>query len=227
MKSIRNLLYAAVAIITAISADARTAAEFFIDAPTEASMLFDRTLRMDMLDYYNAGLQRKVSIFNNPDGAVITALSDSSLTISIGDNSTIQFAVIPPKWKENPDTIIAIIETTATPVPDSSIFFYIPGVGYQGVQTLRGVPVLKDFLGQTDKKTSANAEMPPFLLATAEYIPSDRHFIFTNTTGQYYLDKERPTAVDAMTDRLAYKFSKSGTLLPDKNYFITHAENKR
>jgi len=225
MKLLRPTLYAIAIALATTTLCARTAAEYFVDAPNEAMMLFDRTLRMDMLDYHKAGLDRRVSLFNSPDGAVITALSDSSLTISIGSKSTIQFAVLPPRSGANRDTVITIIETTATPTQDSSIFFYTPGKKFDGVHAAKGMPQIGDFLPSGSKGLHLD-ELPTFLLATAEYIPSENRFIFTNTTGSYYLEDDRPAAVSSMLKTLAYTFD-GKSLKPDKKYNKEHIHDKR
>ena len=223
MNLLRTLLYIAAFLPDILHCQARTAAELFIAAPNEAMMMFDRNLRMDMLDYYRAGLDRKVSLFDTPDGAKITALDDNSITISIGDNSKIQFAVIPQAGLVR-DTTVVIIETTATPVPDSSIFYYRPGKDQDIVRPVDGAPTVKDFLAKADRKSK---DLPPFLLATAEYLPDKKRFVFTNTTAQYYLDSVRPQIVENMAKTLTFRMHPYGILEPESNIFTKQVGGRR
>ena len=88
-------------------------------------------------------------------------------------------ALIPVKG----DTIIAIIETVATPIPDSSIKLYakdwtpLPSPKF---------PTSIDFVNKKERKKVADT-VPPFDFISAEYLPEKTLFRFTNHTAGYYV----------------------------------------
>ena len=113
------ILSACVALLSlqsALRVSARTAADFFADAPVGVIDTFDRNTRLDMLDYFRNGMTTaSQNVFGGQSR--ITALSDSSLTVEISSRSRMQFAMLPQKS----DTVVVIIETVDTPVADSGV----------------------------------------------------------------------------------------------------------
>ena len=95
------ILSACVALLSlqsALRVSARTAADFFADAPVGVIDTFDRNTRLDMLDYFRNGMTTaSQNVFGGQSR--ITALSDSSLTVEISSRSRMQFAMLPQKWK--------------------------------------------------------------------------------------------------------------------------------
>lgn len=174
-------------------------------------MLFDKNLRMDMLDYFCAGQLRDVSIFDKKGGSHIVALNDSSLTIVVGKRGTLQFAVLPAKN----DTLVAIVETVATPTPDSSITIYNPAEPSN--IKIFDMPAPEAFIRPEMRKAAKGKELPPFMLASAVYEPDTQRFILTPTIGAYYTDEDRPETVGMMVDRLAWVY-KDGRFVVDNSY---------
>lgn len=207
----RRLILSILAAAACAAAVARTAAEFFVDAPNSTMMLFDKNLRMDMLDYFRAGQLRDVSIFDKNGGSHIVALNDSSLSIVVGKRATIQFAVLPVKN----DTLIAIVETVATPTPDSSIAIYNPS-DPSNIKNF-DMPGPEAFIRPEMRKAAKGKELPPFMLASAVYEPDTRRFILTPTIGGYYTDEDRPETVSMMVDRLVWAY-KDGRFVVDNSY---------
>ncbi len=173
------IVFAACATVTT----AREAYTFFVEAPVNVINIFDRNSRLDMLDYFRSGL-------STPTGNVIggksrvTALNSNLVSANVSDNTKLDLALLPVKG----DTIIAIIETVATPIPDSSIRFYtkdwtpLPSPDF---------PSSIDFVDKKERRKVADSA-PLFDFIAVEYLPEKALFRFTNHTAEYYVKPEMP-----------------------------------
>lgn len=99
---------------------ARTIREFFIAAPSEVVGYVGASSRLDMIDYFEAGMTDRTIMSNRNAGVRLTELSDSTLTLKAGEVQTITLRLLPAKS----DSVIAVIETLATPAPDSRLSIY-------------------------------------------------------------------------------------------------------
>ena len=81
---------------------ARTIADFFASEPGNVFPLLTRTNRLDLVDYYNSG--QTVAVPNNLGGTSQLEALDSAY-LKLGSR----------------DTVIVVIETVLTPVPDSKL----------------------------------------------------------------------------------------------------------
>ena len=195
------ILSACVALLSlqsALRVSARTAADFFADAPVGVIDTFDRNTRLDMLDYFRNGMTTaSQNVFGGQSR--ITALSDSSLTVEISSRSRMQFAMLPQKS----DTVVVIIETVDTPVADSGVSFYRAS-DWSRMDV--DMPGLRDFLPSMTKKSRRMPDALPHIFTTAEYKPASGRFVFTNTTAGNYSADDMPQAVKDMPDSLVYTF---------------------
>ena len=106
------------ALLTALPITARTAADFFAKAPLEAVPVLTPNARLDMLDYFHSGVETATA--NTLGGkSRIIAEEPMKLRAEISKSSELQVAVLPNKG----DTIVAFIETVASPVKDSYVTF--------------------------------------------------------------------------------------------------------
>lgn len=115
MKKIAILL-----MLLPLMAVARTAREFFLTAPMEIVSYVDDSSRLDMIDYLEAGLTDRTVMSNRNVGVRLSELTDSTVTLKAGEVQTIAMRLLPAKS----DTVIAVIETLATPAPDSKLSIY-------------------------------------------------------------------------------------------------------
>ena len=107
-------------VASAVSVSAQlTASQAFVDAPQKVFPLLDHNVRMDMVDYFNSGLETPSGNALNGQ-SVITELTPSSVSVKMTDSSTSQLTLLPA----GNDTIIAIVSTVAAPGLDSNIRFF-------------------------------------------------------------------------------------------------------
>lgn len=115
----KKILILLVALVMAAGVEARTVRDFFASEQGKLFMLLPRTTRLDLLDYYDSG--QKIYAKNNMgEGTHLISVTDNFLEISMTNSKTVQMLLTVNKK----DTVIAVIETFATPVKDSHISFY-------------------------------------------------------------------------------------------------------
>lgn len=99
-----------------LTGTARTIADLFATEPGNIFSLLTRTNRLDMVDYYNSG--QTVAITNNLVGESKLLELDSTYLKVQTSNSRVVELLLRTAGK---DTVITVIETVMTPVPDSRL----------------------------------------------------------------------------------------------------------
>ena len=99
--------------------EGRTVRDFFASEPGELLTLVPKTVRLDMLDYYDSGTIVQANN-NMGSGTQLDTVTDNFLRLRTSDVKTLEMRLM--RWKN--DTIIAVVETVETPVKDSHITFY-------------------------------------------------------------------------------------------------------
>lgn len=200
-------LFLILSLIVAVCAQARTAADFFIEAPQHAIPLLDRNTRLDMVDYFNGGFQNNVkNAFGGP--AKIISMADNLMEVQLSRDSSIKLALI----KERRDTVLVVIETVLTPVADSDITIYSKDWGLFKDQP--AMPSVVDFV--KGKKLDKNIEYPKMVFMTTDVDPEKKIFTFHNTTAGYYTDADRPEGLAQMESSIQCRYM-FGTLSQLKN----------
>lgn len=130
-----------------LGVEARTVRDFFASEPGELLTLVPRTVRLDMLDYYDSGTIVQASNNMGTDTRLDT-VTDNFLRLHTSDAKTLEMRLM--RWKS--DTIIAVVETVETPVKDSRITFFNKNwVRLKEIKPFK-MPTMEDFLLPTVKK---------------------------------------------------------------------------
>ena len=99
-----------------LTGTARTIADLFAIEPGKIFPLLTRTIRLDMVDYYNSGQQ--VALQNNLTGeSELIELDSAYLKVKTSGSRVVEMQM----RKVGKDTVITVIETVMTPVPDSRL----------------------------------------------------------------------------------------------------------
>ena len=94
----------------------RTIADLFALEPGTIFPLLTRTNRLDMVDYYNSG--QMVAVNNNLAGeSRLMDLDSIYLKVQTSESRVVEMLI----RKAGKDTVITVIETVLTPVPDSRL----------------------------------------------------------------------------------------------------------
>lgn len=209
-KRFAALLSATTLIITAFAADdphsGLTAANAFVDAPPMLLPSIDRTTRLDMIDYFNAGSDKESkNLFDS--GCRITELSPEQLTFATSEVGTRQITILPA----GRDSVIMMITTLLTPVPDSEIAFF--SADWKPLKSKAfSQPELSEWLPdelKRDRDALAEAEnIYPFILASASYDSTEGVLTLTNNLNQYLLpEDERAASAPELRHTLRYRWT--------------------
>ncbi len=191
-----RVIIAALLLSVAQALPARTAVDFFLEAPDGIVPLLGRNARMDMADYHRYGLATATE--NEVGGqSRIVESSDRAMLIEMGPSSSVQLAVLPVRN----DTLVAVVETVLTPQADSGIRFYRVS-DWSEVQQRTPAVSISDFYMSGD---APDHDIPIFFVSAA-YDPGKDAFVFTNTTGGYYTDDERPEKMSGMALTVVRRF---------------------
>lgn len=187
------------ALAALLPCSARSVADFFVVAPTEAVPLLTDGARADMLAYYRSGLSTSTN--NTLNGkSRITALDSLCMTVRLSGASELQVAVLPNRG----DTVVALIETVASPVKDSSMRLY-RAADWQPLPDV-SLPTIDDFIPRSRKKEVATTELPTIFFIGIEYDPDQGLFLIRNNSFDNYPAGERPAAAKLMDPVQAYRY---------------------
>ncbi len=115
MKRLLSILCLSLALLP-LTGMARTISDFFASEPGNIFPLLTRTGRLDMVDYYNSG--KTVAIANNLEGeSSLLQLDSAYLKVQTSKNRIVEMRM----RTAGKDTVIIVIETVMTPVPDSRL----------------------------------------------------------------------------------------------------------
>ena len=115
MKRLLSILCLSLALLP-LTGMARTISDFFASEPGNIFPLLTRTGRLDMVDYYNSG--KTVAIANNLEGeSSLLQLDSAYLKVQTSKNRIVEMRM----RTAGKDTVITVIETVLTPVPDSRL----------------------------------------------------------------------------------------------------------
>lgn len=123
------------------TASARTIADLFGIEPGTIFPLLTRTNRLDMVDYYNSG--QVVDIVNNLSGdSRLLELDSTYLKVQTSNSRVVEMLM----RTAGKDTVITVIETVMTPVPDSRLTQW--NVHWQRFTSdkLFSMPAIDDFI---------------------------------------------------------------------------------
>jgi len=140
MRRFFSILTLAMALLPLPSA-ARTIADLFATEPGNIFPLLTRTNRLDMVDYYNSG--QTVSIANSLLGeSSLLQLDSTYLKVQTSGSRVVEMRM----RMVGKDTVITVIETVMSPVPDSRLTQW--NVHWQRYTSDRlfSMPAIDDFL---------------------------------------------------------------------------------
>ena len=115
MRHLLSILCLSLALLP-LTGMARTISDFFASEPGNIFPLLTRTGRLDMVDYFNSG--KTVAIANNLEGeSSLLQLDSAYLKVQTSKNRIVEMRM----RTAGKDTVITVIETVMTPVPDSRL----------------------------------------------------------------------------------------------------------
>ena len=128
---------------------ARTIRDFFASEPDEVLLLVPRSVRLDMMDYYDS---HQTPTLNSRLGNGVRMLALDSAYVKLQTSEARVVEILMLQYSRR-DTILAVIETVKTPVPDSRLrFFNSNWAELTSLSPLKKMPTLDDFFLPSVKK---------------------------------------------------------------------------
>lgn len=159
----------------------RSAMDAFKNMPPEVFNLLPRNTRLDMVDYFEAGLSTPSRNVFGGDSRILSA-SPGKVDVLMGQESVLTIALVP----QGRDTLVAVIETVKTPVSDSSLRLYRPRTE-EWTQISTPMPGVADFLTTEGRKAGLReADFPPMFFMSVEYEPETGVFTFKNRCQEHW-----------------------------------------
>ncbi len=181
-----------------------TATLAFDSAPNSVMPLIAPTVRLDMVDYYNAASSK--SSTNNLDGKChITSLGAEHISVQVSDASTWTLDLI----RHRGDTIYMVNTTVLTPAPDSMVTFYDTDWNELS-HNIFTPPTLDDFVtvGKlTPEQDALLRSTVPFVLHEDEYDPATGIMTVTQHIADYVPADELAPVAPWLADKIAYKYN--------------------
>lgn len=198
----KRIIFLLVILTGAITAGAITATEAFTSAPASIFPLLDKSTRLDMVDYYNSGSSTPSK--NKLSGkARVYAISSHDLRFTASNASTCQVAVLDYGDSE----IIVLIETVATPAPDSNISFYTSDWQKLDKKCFE-TPQLKQWLTDAGRDNVDLVEMlMPFMLVGYEYDAESKLLTLTNNVKEFLSEDIYEQIAPYLRDKLVYRWT--------------------
>lgn len=201
MKTIRLLAILCLAMPMWAIAQGLSASKCFTEAPDAVIPLIDKNTRLDMVDYFTAGM-KKTSANKLMGASAIVEMNDTSVTLNVTDSVRCQIFVLNPQAQA---PIIGVITTYSGPLPDSSISFYT--TRWQKLSGILPTPTLSAWLTpEGAKNRSMMEEQLPFILASYEFDPARQTIVATNNTEAYFAKDDEPAALGMLKPELTYSW---------------------
>lgn len=204
MKKVQKLLMVLTMLIACVPTILAqlTAEQAFADAPSSIFPLLDKNARLDMIDYFKSGSSTpSQNAFNGTSR--ITQLTPAQVSVSMTDATKYDIIVL----NQGASQIIALIQTVATPAPDSHITFY--SAAWSPLkESLFTPPTLQDWLTAKGSDNSSQvSNLVPFMLASYSYDAATSVLTLTNNLKEFLsADIYSMIAADLRTS-LTYKWN--------------------
>lgn len=198
----RKLIYAAIAILgmaSAVSAQ-MTPRSVVTTAPERILLTLSNSTLLDLLDYYESGVQRQMPNKLEED-ASIAEMTESTVTVKTGIGRNVTFAIL-PYGKSN---IIMTIDRVETPSADAVISFYDSKWNQFAADKMIKLPKLADWTGALPADKMADIENAlPFLMVDAQFDPATSILTFRPQLGDYVSVEEKDNVAAALAPQLKY-----------------------
>ncbi len=187
------------------SAMARSIIDLFASEPGNIFSLLTRTNRLDMVDYYNSGQQ--VAVPNNLAGeARLLELDSAYLKVQTSPGRVVEMRL----RTAGKDTVITVIETVLTPVPDSRLTQWNAHWQRYTSDKLFSMPSIDDFMvrrmSSELRADLQDAMIFPLIQLTFK---GDSHDVIEATHGleQFLAPGEYKRFADYLKPSLTYRFN--------------------
>lgn len=199
LRHLLKILTVLLPVLSPLSGLAITPVEAFTRAPDHILPLLDKNTRLDMVDYFKAGSSHPSRNILLGDSRLVE-ITDRSIKAQVTESQTIQMVILPA----GSDTLVAVINTVMTPVPDSTVDLFSSSWQRQGKKVFR-MPDIDQWIRKGADRKSVD-RLLPLMLVTCEYDPASLEFVFTNVTADYLGKEEYAPLKPLLRDYIVYGF---------------------
>ena len=204
MKRFLSILCLSLALMP-LTGTARTIADFFASEPGNIFPLLTRTNRLDMVDYYNSG--QMVAIGNNLAGdSKLLELDSAYLKVQTSPSRMVEMLM----RTVGKDTVITVIETVMTPVPDSRLSQWNSHWQRYISNRLFAMPDIDDFIvGKMSKELRADLQDAMIFPLIRLSFTGEKHDTIEATHGleQFLAPGEYKRFASYLKPSLKYRFN--------------------
>lgn len=182
-----------------------TAAKAFISAPASRFPLVPAMKRMDMVDYYNSGMDRPSDNMLGGKSRILNLTAEHISVEDVGDGLSVTSISLD---KMGRDTVLIVTSNVATPAIDGKLYFYstewneLPSGNYFTAPQLAEWVRKGSGIDMTDIENSV-----PFVMADYSYSP-DTHILTLKGTFSEYIPKEEYEKVkNCLLPEIRYKWN--------------------
>ena len=191
--------------LTPLSGTARSIVDLFAMEPGNIFPLLTRTNRLDMVDYYNSGQQ--VAVPNNLAGeATLLELDSTYIKVQTSASRVVEMRMrIAGK-----DTVVTVIETVLTPIPDSRLTQW--NVHWQRYTSdkLFSMPTIDDFIvKKMSQELRADLQEAMIFPLVRLAFKGEKHDVIEATHGldRFLAASEYKRFADYLKPSLGYRFN--------------------
>lgn len=182
---------------------AQPVAEAFKTAPSGLLPLLAKNTRLDMIDYFNSGMDTpsKNELGGN---SRIESMTDESIILTVSSASKAQLATLP----YGNETLVAFISTVETPASDSKMSVFTFDWSQDLTEKTFKEPEIKDWLTAEGKKKDSEVEaMMPFMLVAYSYDPATKILTLTNNSASFISDDVYKIVSPYIKKQLTYRWN--------------------
>lgn len=182
---------------------AQPVADAFKTAPSGLLPLLAKNTRLDMIDYFNSGMDTpsKNELGGN---SRIESMTDESIILTVSSASKAQLATLP----YGNETLVAFISTVETPASDSKMSVFTFDWSQDLTEKTFKEPEIKDWLTAEGKKKDSEVEaMMPFMLVAYSYDPATKILTLTNNSASFISDDVYKIVSPYIKKQLTYRWN--------------------
>lgn len=199
----RSLLIGVATALSSMAAAQVTPKSAFTTAPNNVFPFINQSQRLDMVDYFESGIDKKLPNLFDDDSRIIS-LTPTEIVVDYGAGNTVEFVPLNRKGSE----IIMMINIRSTPTSDAEVRFFTPNWREIKTSDIMAGPSMSMWFPNLDKKQKAFvAEAVPFMTATATYDSTNCVLTFRPTLGDY-IDADKLDEINKLiTPEISFKWN--------------------
>jgi len=201
-----RLLTLVLAVLTFTTAAAIDPGRAFVSAPESLFPLIPKMKRMDMLDYFRAGVTKPQQNRLGGDSRILSE-TDGSIVIEEAGGSNVVTSISAARGSAKQDTVLIVVSNYLTPAADGAVKIYTTAWNpVNGIPFTE--PMLHDWIVPKPKMPIADIEnIVPFVTARYEYDPESGILTLTNTLGNFLAKEEYEQIKESVIPQIRYKWN--------------------